>query len=277
MVRVDAYGPVTRFRMARTILGRPLYWVCAFCVDGLLIDTGCVHTAAEFVESLRGHRVEQIINTHHHEDHVGGNTAVAACLGIPIRIHPLGLDRVRRPDPHLPLYRKVVWGAPPPFAPEPLGEEVRTARYAFRVIHAPGHSHDQVVLYEEREGWLFAADVYLGERVKYLRRDERLLESMATLRRLAAMPVGRLFCSLGAVIDDGRRALAAKLKYWESICGQVRELATHGRSPWQIRREVLGTEGLLNCVSGGDFAKQHLVDQALGLPVMPRDPGRGAA
>lgn len=277
MVRVRAFGPVTRFRMARSVLGRPLYWVCAFCVDGLLIDTGCAHTAAEFVEALRGHRVEQIINTHHHEDHIGGNVAVAARLGLPIRIHPLGIERLRHPDAPLPLYRKVVWGTPPPSDPQPLGAEVRTDRYTFRVIHAPGHSIDQVVLYEERMEWLFSADLYLGERVKYLRREERLGESLASLRRIAALPVRRLFCSLGAVIDDGQRALAAKLAYWESICARVQERAAAGCSPVQIRREVLGAEGFMRWVSGGDFAKQYLVDEALRLSAAGRGDARGAA
>lgn len=277
MVRVRAFGPVTRFRMARSVLGRPLYWVCAFCVDGLLIDTGCAHTAAEFVEALRGHRVEQIINTHHHEDHIGGNVAVAARLGLPIRIHPLGIERVRHPDPRLPLYRRVVWGTPPPSNPHPLGDEIRTARYTFRVIHAPGHSLDQVVLFEEREGWLFAADLYLAERVKYLRQDERLDESLTSLRRVAALPIRRLFCSLGAVLDDGQRALAAKIAYWEGVSARAQALAAAGRSPAQIRREVLGAEGFMHWVSGGDFAKQHLIDEALRPAGVPRGAGRGAA
>ncbi|MDR7520856.1 MAG: MBL fold metallo-hydrolase [Armatimonadota bacterium] len=265
MIRVRTYGPVTQFRMARVAFGRPLYWVCAFHVDGLVIDTGCAHTAAEFAAALDGYAVRQVVNTHHHEDHVGGNAAVGARAGLRARIHPLGIERLRHPDPHLPIYRRVVWGTPPPCDPEPLGGELTTDRYAFRVIHAPGHSPDQVVLFEERTGWLFAADLYLGERVKYLRRDEHLGESLASLRHVAALPVRRLFCSLGAVIDDGQRALAAKLAYWEGLCARVWQLAAAGRSPSQIRREVLGREGLLRWVSGGDFAKQHLVNEALRL------------
>ncbi|MDR7484155.1 MAG: MBL fold metallo-hydrolase [Armatimonadota bacterium] len=277
MVRIRSFGPVTQFRMARAALGQPLYWVCAFHVDGLLIDTGCAHTTEEFAAALDGDAVRQVVNTHHHEDHVGGNAALAARAGLRARIHPLGIERLRHPDPHLSLYRRVVWGTPPPCDPEPLGEEISTDRYTFRVIHAPGHSPDQVVLFEERAGWLFGADLYLGERVKYLRRDERLGESLASLRRVAALPVRRPFCSFGAVIDDGQRALAAKLAYWEGLCARVWELAAAGRSPAQIRRQVLGREGLLRWVTGGDFAKQHLVTEALRLAGgLPRA-GRGTA
>jgi glyoxylase-like metal-dependent hydrolase (beta-lactamase superfamily II) len=276
MVRVRAVGPVTQFRMARTVAGRPLYWVCAYWVDGLLIDTGCAHTAAEFVAALGGYRIEWIVNTHHHEDHVGGNAAVAALVGVPVRIHPLGIHRLRHPEPHLPFYRQVVWGVPPPTDPQPLGEEIRTERYAFRVIHTPGHSPDHVVLYEERMAWLFSADLYLGERVRYLRRDEDLGESLASLRRVAALPVQRLFCSLGAIVDDGHRALAAKIAYWEDVCARVQAQAAAGCSPVQIRRAVLGPEGFLWWVSGGEFAKQHLIDGALRLAGRPCGDVRGA-
>lgn len=39
------HGPITRLHMAWTFLGRPLYTVEAYLVDGLLIDTGCPGTA----------------------------------------------------------------------------------------------------------------------------------------------------------------------------------------------------------------------------------------
>lgn len=264
MLGVRLFGPVTQFRMARAAFGRPLYWVCAYHVDGLLIDTGCVHTVGEFLTALGDLPVTQVINTHHHEDHVGGNGAVAHRYGLPVRIHPAGVDLLRRPW-RLPPYRRLVWGTPAPFEAEPLGERIETARYTFRVVHVPGHSPDQVALFEEHTGWLFAADLYLGERVKSLRRDERLGESLDSLRRVCGLPVGRLFCSLGAVIDDGRAALEAKLNYWEAVCARVSALHASGLPRARIRREVLGEEGLLRWVSGGDFSKQNLVDEALVL------------
>lgn len=278
MLVVRPFGPVTQFRMARAVFGRPLYWVCAYHVDGLLIDTGCVHTVDELLTALGDLPVTQVINTHHHEDHVGGNGAVARRYGVPVRIHPAGVELLRRPW-RLPPYRRLVWGTPAPFEAEPLGEWIETARYAFRVVHVPGHSPDQVVLFEEHTGWLFAADLYLGERVKWLRQDEHLGQSLDSLRRVCGLPVGRLFCSLGAVIDDGRGALEAKLSYWEAVCDRVFALHASGLPPARIRREVLGKEGLLRWISSGDFSKQHLVDEALALVADQRnrpDEGRWA-
>ncbi len=277
MVRVHRFGPVTQLRMSRTAFGRPLFWVCAYCVDGLLIDTGCAHTAEEFAAALGEFPVTQVVNTHHHEDHAGGNAAVAARVGQTIRIHSAGIDRLRRPDRRLPLYRRLVWGALAPYDPQPLGDQIVTDRYVFHVIHVPGHSLDQVVLFEERMRWLFSADLYLGERVKYLRRDERLGESLSSLRRVAALPFEWMFCSHVGVVRSGQQALRAKLAYWETVCRRVEALHAAGRSPAQIRREVLGSEGALRWISGGDFSKQHLVDEALRLMTVRRQLDAGAA
>lgn len=54
---------------------RPL-WVHAFLVDGLLIDAGPPHCVAELLNALAAERIDQMVLTHHHEDHVG-----AALLG----------------------------------------------------------------------------------------------------------------------------------------------------------------------------------------------------
>ena len=39
MIQVEQHGSVTVIRMARALLGRPLYWTAAYWLDGLLIDT----------------------------------------------------------------------------------------------------------------------------------------------------------------------------------------------------------------------------------------------
>lgn len=239
MIRIRRYGPVTQIRMARAVAGRPLHWTCAYHLDGLLIDTGCAHTVRELVAALEGSEVTQVVNTHHHEDHVGGNAAIGARFHVRAQIHPLGVERLQRPGARLPLYRRIAWGRSEQCFPQPLGDRIVTDRYVLRVIHAPGHSTDQVVLFEEREGWLFSVD----------------------------LPVGRLFCGLGTVIDDGGRVLRDKLAYCEGLCRQIMELHEAGRPAVEIRRTLLGAEGFLRWVSFGDFAKQHIVDQALAIGV----------
>ena len=71
--RITATPAVVRFRMARELLGKQFYHTAAYWVDGLLIDTGCAHTARQLTSTLKGWRVDQVVNTHSHEDHIGAN------------------------------------------------------------------------------------------------------------------------------------------------------------------------------------------------------------
>ena len=72
MIDIQSHGSVTAIRMARTLLGRPLYWTAAYWLDGLLIDSGPPCLADELVQIVEQLGVEQIVVTHGHEDHIGG-------------------------------------------------------------------------------------------------------------------------------------------------------------------------------------------------------------
>ena len=109
MLKVETRGPITRIHLARTFLGRPLYWVSAYLVDDLLIDTGCPATARELVDWCRGKVVRQIINTHHHEDHSGGDGLLIQKLGLPLAAPPAAVP-ILADFPRLQFYRWAVWG-----------------------------------------------------------------------------------------------------------------------------------------------------------------------
>ena len=79
MLRITAYGDVTRIDLARTLAGRGRYWTTAYAVDGLLIDTGCAHSARELSTALADGPIFKIVNTHTHEDHIG---ALAFAFGL---------------------------------------------------------------------------------------------------------------------------------------------------------------------------------------------------
>ncbi len=55
--RITDANEVVRLRMARTLLGQPLYHTAAYWVDGLLIDSGCAHTARQLTSTLKGWHV----------------------------------------------------------------------------------------------------------------------------------------------------------------------------------------------------------------------------
>ena len=94
MIQVEQHGPITSIRMARSFLGKPLYWTTAYWVDGLLIDTGPRCAAPELVRILQQVQVDQIVVTHGHEDTFGGLSATTYAAQDAI-LPPLYLGRAR--------------------------------------------------------------------------------------------------------------------------------------------------------------------------------------
>jgi len=160
MLKSTPYEPITRIDLARTIAGRGRYWTTAYLVDGLLIDSGCAHTAHELLSYLRNQHLIRLVNTHSHEDHIGANSPLQREYpGFEIFAHPLALKILEDPSrQHLQPYRRLMWGWPEPSQGKQVedGEMIRTEHFTFQVIYTPGHSPDHICLYEPEHEWLFS-------------------------------------------------------------------------------------------------------------------------
>ncbi len=269
MLRATDHGPITRIRLARTLMGRALYSVCAYLVDGTLIDTGPPATARELVGWLRGRTPRLVVNTHYHEDHTGGNAALQKAFGV--RVLAPADSVARLADFYrLPLYRALVWRQPRNVTVEPLPEVVETGRYRLHVVPTPGHAPDHVCLFEPEQGWLFSGDLYIHERVTYTRQVEDVWQHIASLRRVLALQPRLLLCSHAGLVHDPKTAITAKIAFWEGLAGRARALAEQGVPLVAIRSRLLGREGWMTTISRGDFSKLNMVRALLREPASPR-------
>jgi glyoxylase-like metal-dependent hydrolase (beta-lactamase superfamily II) len=266
VIRVETHGEVVFVRMARAVLGRPLYWTGAYLVDGLLLDCGPPALARDLLRALEGRAVDALVLTHHHEDHAGGAALLARARGVRPRIHPAGIAPVREAAP-IPIYRRATWGQPAPAEAEPLGAAVETRSLRFEVVPTPGHAADHVCLLERSRGWLFTGDLFLAERLRYLRSDEDVLALLASLRQASRLPAAEVFCAHRGPVRGGVAALARKAAWLEELRGRVLDLLARGLPEREVARRAVGREGLLTAVSGGEFSALNFV-RALA----PRDP-----
>lgn len=260
MLDIEEHGPVVKFRSARTILGRTFYHTAAYWVDGLLIDTGCAFTVEKLLRAVSSLPVEQIVNTHSHEDHIGGNGLLQQARGVPILAHPLALPILANPRlQYLHLYRRFFWGWPQPSQGNPVGEWVETPQYRFQVIHTPGHSPDHICLYEPQQGWLFSGDAYIGGRDRAARPDYDMYAIIASLKKLAALPLARIFSGSGTVRDEPVVDIQRKIAYLEDLGAQVRRLHDMGLDVRAIKRQLLGREPYITYLTHGHFRGSHLI------------------
>jgi glyoxylase-like metal-dependent hydrolase (beta-lactamase superfamily II) len=170
----------------------PLRFVSAYLVEGnegwSLVDAGYDYaparaawkSGAAAVGFDLGRDVERIVVTHFHPDHIGAARWLGEKTGAPVCM----MER------EIPFARKL-WGSSEvgPFVeylirhgmpqvaagstaavvryPLPLpeemvpirpGEKLAVGEGAVRVVHAPGHADNQILLHDETRGILFAAD-----------------------------------------------------------------------------------------------------------------------
>ena len=61
MIVFEPEGELTFIRMARSVLGRPVFWTGAYLVHGLLIDCGPPAVAPELCRALRGTPIDGLV------------------------------------------------------------------------------------------------------------------------------------------------------------------------------------------------------------------------
>jgi glyoxylase-like metal-dependent hydrolase (beta-lactamase superfamily II) len=268
MLKATTYGPVTRFDLSRTLAGRGRYWTTCYLVDGMLVDTGCAHAAPELERALADVPLQRIVNTHTHEDHIGANGRLQRERGLEILAHPLSLPILADPRGSQPLhpYRRIFWGWPEPSQARPLadGQVIETPSGCFEVIYTPGHAADHLCLWEPERCWLFSGDLYVGGQDRSVRQGTDLWQVIASLKRIAALPVEWLFPGSARARQHPARDLSAKIDYLEALGGRVLELHRQGRSLSEITRLVSGGPMWIELITLGHFTRGHLVRSFLG-------------
>lgn len=102
-------------------------------------------------------KVQKILLTHSHWDHIADVKPLKEKYGIPIYIHPLDAPNLQQPGiDGLPCWLPI-----PAVQPDILLEEgmqVSVGELTFLVIHTPGHSPGSVCFYEPQQQCLFSGD-----------------------------------------------------------------------------------------------------------------------
>jgi len=192
----------------------------------VLVDSGYVRDTAYTLSAvsgiLAGRRLDWLVNTHCHSDHMGGNAAVRAAHGC----------RVSIPRDEAPLIEawneQALWlsyadqrcerfSFDDTIAP---GDEFDWGDLGWRAIAAPGHDMAALMFFCEEAGILISGDALwehgFGIVMPGSDRAAHLAATRATLETIARLPVrvvipghGQPFTDAGAALERSSQRLAA--------------------------------------------------------------------
>lgn len=143
--------------------------------------------------SVQGWRLDFILNTHHHGDHVGGNRELKQKTGC--KVVGAKADRHRIPGIDIEVED---------------GDSFRLGETVFNVIATPGHTSGHVVYYSADAGVVFCGDTLFAMGCG------RLFEGTAgemweSLKKLKALPGStRVYCAHEYTLNNGRFALTVE-------------------------------------------------------------------
>ncbi|MCG2585268.1 MBL fold metallo-hydrolase [Massilia sp. TS11] len=186
--------------------------------SAVLVDSGYVghadQTLALVRATLGARALDQIINTHLHSDHCGGNALLRETYGCRTLIPAAEADKVAAWDEARLSYvatgqRIARFGFDDTLAP---GDTLRLGDEDWQVLGAPGHDPHSLMLFQPDDGTLIAADALwengFGVVFPELDGEPGFEEVRATLDLIKELDVRHVIPGHGAPFDDVRGALA---------------------------------------------------------------------
>ncbi|MGD9528787.1 MAG: MBL fold metallo-hydrolase [Dehalococcoidia bacterium] len=181
-----------------------------------LVDTGFVGHAdgtRDWAEAHTGGRIEVVVNTHWHADHVGGNATLQAS-GTAIAASTPDADAVRRRDPGCCLAEYL----DQPVAPYTVdlalgdGDSIRLGETDWQVVRTPGHTPGHLCLWQPDERLLAVGDALsdydVGWVATALDGPDAAATALASIERFTAMAPRVLLPAHGPIPADPSAALA---------------------------------------------------------------------
>ncbi|TVP86054.1 MAG: MBL fold metallo-hydrolase [Alkalicoccus sp.] len=184
----------------------------------VLIDTG-FGSDIEKTKKLITYRgvlpeeVAQIVNTHYHSDHAGGNYYFQQHYQTPIAAHKWEAGAVNAVDPEACSAEWLDQPVEPYCVQRSLsdGDEITAGSTVLQVVETPGHTLGHVSLYVPENEVLIAGDLFhrndLGWLNSFREGTAAIHRSMESLEKLAGFPIKTAYSGHGPAVENPAEAI----------------------------------------------------------------------
>ncbi|WP_128895561.1 MBL fold metallo-hydrolase [Longirhabdus pacifica] len=241
---------------------RMTIYIYIYLIDDCLIDTGPSRSGKYIIPYLQQNRFDQVILTHHHEDHTGQAAWIQQNKNVPLYIHEKG-KAICEESGNYPYYRKMYWGKREAFQAQKLHDVLETKNHTFEVIHTPGHAEDHVVLFDKNNGFLFSGDLYILRRPTNIWGFENMNGIINSIKKVMPLDFESLYCYHAGAIPDGKKRLKQKLEYLEELKGKTVAYNQQGMTEKEIVKQLSLKRNILSYWSFGAYSPLNLVRSLL--------------
>ena len=259
-VQAFQHQEIKGFRFGSNPFGKPNLFSHVYFIDGLLIDTGHPNMRQEVISQVSALPIETIFITHHHEDHSGNLAGVKALSGAPTFASEKCVEILKNP-PRISLAQRIVWGQNDAYHQlQPIEGILETKQHRFELIPIPGHAVDMVALYERQQGWLFSADLWVNDYIRYFMYNESMAQQIDSLKRVSELDFEALICSHNPKFDKGPERIRRKLAFMEDFYGRAASLYQKGMGEAAIMKAMgLKERWSTRLLSGGDLSTVNMI------------------
>jgi len=247
----------------------PYYWTTFYYYKGLVVDTGCPHTAEESVKFIEDMKldVKAVLLTHYHEDHSGGAYLFKERFDVDVFAPRKSLEILANP-PELPAYRQLVWGQLKPTRANPLRRKMEFNQVIVTTVDTPGHSLDHVSFLMKR--FMFIGDLVTNPTPVIVMREEHSVELMGSLKKVMNLDFETAYGGHG-VWD--KKGLKETLNNMLKLKKKVETLWRMGLNAEQIVEKIFSNVPkkvlLMEEMSEHEWSRRNLVESILRMRHKP--------
>lgn len=203
-----------------------------------LVDSGYVTHASQTValveRALDGRRLDRLVNTHSHSDHIGGNAALQASFHCEILV-PAGLSATIAEWDEDALLLSPLGQQAGRFQHDgviPPGSEIEMGGLAWQALPVPGHDQSALAYYSPEQRLLISGDALWenGFGVLFpelLGEADGLADARATLEMLGRLPIDTVIPGHGSPFGAVDAALERAFRRLQSFESDLERLAWH--------------------------------------------------